>query len=255
MSDREPSLQEFVSASFQYHLNNVFTSIPCIVVAVRSNLETQLVDIQPTINQKMKDGTTSERPVILGVPVSFQVSNKSGFTFPINVGDTGLAVFSMRNMDAWKNGNGRPSTPLNFGKYDKGDAIFIPGIQPPSVAVNNPAKRVWPHSTNDTVVVHNIGEPTETEVRLLASGGVVINTNQDVVANCANASINAQQAISLSSSSLNITAGVASISIGNTTWAGNIEHTGNYTMSGTATFNGIVFNTHVHGTSPSPSNP
>lgn len=246
MSDREGSLQEVLVAAFQNQMGNVHTAIPCIVVAVRDSLNGAMVDIQPTVNQRFKDGTTKERPVILGIPVSFPVSSSAGLTFPIKVGTTGIAVFSMRNLDAWKNGSGRPTTPLNFAKFDKGDAIFIPGIQPPGVNVNNPSKRTWTHSTEDTVLVNNIGTGQECEVRLKASGDVVINTNQNVEVNCNNATVIAQANITLDCTNLDVTAGTATFAIGETSWIGNINHTGNYTLVGTATFNNIVFDTHKH---------
>lgn len=252
---RDASLQELLGSSFNTQMTNVYTAIPGIVVTVRNNLEDMTLDVQPSVNVKTKQGEIKERPVVVNVPFQFPASSVAALTYPINVGDSVLLIFSMRGLDTWKRSNGGVVTPTDFRKFDKRDCFAIPGVFPSSKSINDPAKRVWPHSTQDTVLVSNIGKPSETEVRILQGGGVVINTNQDVVANCTNASINAQQAINLSSSSLNITAGVASISIGNTTWAGNIEHTGNYTMAGTATFNGIAFDTHKHGTSPPPSNP
>lgn len=252
MSDREGSLQEVLVAAFQNQMSNVNTAIPCIVVAVRDSLNGAMVDIQPTVNQRFKDGTTKERPVILGVPVAFPVSDSAGLTFPIKKGTTGIAVFSMRNLDAWKNSSGRPATPLNFAKFDKGDAMFIPGIQPPGVNVNNPSKRTWTHSTEDTVLVNNIGTGQECEVRLKVSGDIVVNTNQNVEVNCKNATITAQEEITLSCVSLDVTATTATFDIGNTEWVGNISQTGNliqignYTLTGTATLNGIVWDTHKH---------
>jgi hypothetical protein len=246
MSDREGSLQEVLVAAFQNQMSNVHTAIPCIVVAVRDSLNGAMVDIQPTVNQRFKDGTTKERPVILGVPVSFPVSSSAGLTFPIKVGTTGIAVFSMRNLDAWKNSSGRPTTPLNFAKFDKGDAMFIPGIQPPGVNVNNPAKRTWNHSTEDTVLVNNIGTGQECEVRFKASGDIVINTNQNVEVNCNNATVTAQADITLDCTNLDVTAGTATFAIGETSWVGNINQTGNYTLTGVTNFNGIAFESHKH---------
>lgn len=245
---REASLEEMLKASFESNLSNQYTILPCIVVAVRDGLNGQMVDIQPTINQKFKDGTVAERPSILGVPVSFQVSKKAGFTFPIEVGDTGTALFSMRNMDGWKAGNGRPTNPGNFAKMDKSDAIFLPGIQPPGVAVNNPAKHVHAHDTKDTVLFANLGA-TECEVRLKADGSIEINTsNQPVVINCSDANVNASGAINLNAQSM-------VVDCPSTTWLGAINHTGNYTGIGVQTFNGVVFSTHDHIPGPGPSNP
>jgi len=165
MSDRSGSLQEVLVAAFQNQANQINTAIPCIVVAIRDSLNGAMVDIQPTVNQRFKDGEVKERPVVLGVPVAFPVSSTAGLTFPIKVGSTGIAVFSMRNLDAWKNSSGRPTTPLNYAKFDKGDAMFIPGIQPPGESVNNPSKRTWPHSTED---VARLGV-TDTEFTTICS--------------------------------------------------------------------------------------
>lgn len=237
---REASLEELLKASFESNLNNQYTVLPCIVVAVRDGLSGQMVDIQPTINQKFKDGTVKERPAILGVPVSFPVSNRAGITFPIKVGDTGTAMFSMRNMDGWKAGNGRPASPGNFAKMDKGDAIFLPGIQPPSVAVNNPGKHVLPHDTNDTVLFANLGS-AECEVRLKASGSIEITTSgQPVIINCSDATVNATDSINLNTQTM-------IVDCPETTWLGNITLQGNLTQIGTYTLNSINVNLHVHG--------
>jgi hypothetical protein len=241
-------LQETLSLSNNTLLNKIYTAIPCVVVGVVQNLETVTVNIQPSINQRTKDDTVKPRSVILGVPVVFPCSSTAGFTFPIKAGDTGLAVFSMRNLDAWKSSNGYPTAPLNFAKFDKGDAIFIPGLQTPGNTINNPVTRNWQHDTSDAVLVNNIGTLSEVEVRLKADGDLIINTSKKVQINCNEADVVANTSISLTAPLLNVDATT-------TNWIGAINHTGAYNSTGTMTFNGIVFNTHVHGTSPGPSNP
>ena len=233
------AIQDTINSAFDYKMDNIHTSIPCIVLAVRDGGNGQMVDIQPTINQKLPDGTVKERPPILGVPISFPVSSSAGITYPIKVGDTGMAVFAMRNMDAWKAGNGRPSSPSNASKMSAGDAAFYPGIQPPGSAVNNPAKHVLTHSTEDTVMFANLGA-VECEVRLKADGSIEINTsNQPVTINCSVANINASEEINLTTPLMNVDSQ-------NTLWTGPITHIGNYTGTGVQTFNGIVFSTHRH---------
>jgi phage gp45-like len=156
-----------------------------------------------------------------------------------------MAIFSMRSMDAWKAGNGRPTTPLNFAKMDKGDAVFYPGIQPPGMAVNNPAKHVHPHDTHDTVMFANLGG-VEAEMRLKADGSIEINTsNQPVIINCSDATVNATDTISLNAQVIDITAPTTNW-VGNINLTGNLVQTGNYNITGVATFNGIAFSTHKH---------
>lgn len=235
---REVSLQELMVASFQYQMDELYTSIPCVVVGV--HLESQTVDIQPSINQKMVDGTVLERPVIMGVPVEFPISDTAGITFPINVGTTGLATFAMRDMTAWKAGNGRPSSPLNNAKMDKNDAIFTPGIQPPGISVNNPAKRVLPHSVLDTVVVNNIGTADEVEVRLKSSGDIEVNApTKAVTINCKTSYVNASESAGIASPTVTLDATNLSIT-------GDITHSGGWNGTGNYVFNGITFNSHKH---------
>lgn len=233
------AIQSTMMSAFDSQMNNIYTILPCIVVAVRDGLNGQMVDIQPTINQKQQDGTVAERPTIAGVPVSFQVSKKAGFTFPIEVGDTGTAMFSMRNMDGWKAGNGRPASPMNFSKMDKSDAIFLPGIQPPGVAVNNPAKHVLTHDPKDTVIFGNLGG-VEAEVRIKVDGSIEINTsNQPVVINCSDATVNA-------SDSINLNAPTMTVDVANTLWIGDVVQQGNWTQTGTYVLNTININLHKH---------
>lgn len=226
----QAELQDLLTAAFQSQMNNVYTAIPCVVVQVQGP---DRVAIQPSVNQKMKDGGTKERPVIVNVPVTFPVSKSGGMTFPIKPGDTGIAVFSMRSIESWKNSDGYPSTPLNYAKMDKNDAMFIPGLQTSTNSSNNPAKHLWSHNIEDTVMFANLGTGNEVEVRLQQSGNVLIRTNQDVSVECNNASV-------VANSSASITTPELSIDAQTTTWIGNVTYTGTFT------FNGIPFESHKH---------
>lgn len=217
--------QESLNAQSNKLLNEIWTAIPCVVLGVIDSLNGAMVNIQPSINQRTKDGTVKERTPILGVPVVFPCSRTSAFTFPIQAGDTGLAIFSMRNLDAWKSSQGFPSAPLNFAKFDKGDAIFVPGLQPSIVSVNNPSSRFWPHSTKDTVVAHNIGTANEVEMRMTPEGNFLIKTNADV---------------QLQAENVAVSASYMSVEVADTEWVGNITH------AGVLNSNGIVFDSHVH---------
>lgn len=235
---REPSLEETMTNAVEFHLENIHTSIPAVVV--RADMVTQTVDVQPALNIKMFSGEApQERPVILNVPLQFPCSKTSAFLFPVQAGDTVLLVFSERGLDSWKSSNGYPSTPVDYRMMDYKDAIAIPGIQPKSLAVSNPQKHVWQHSTTDTVVVHGIGTTEETEIRLKQGGGVVVNTYQAVEINCDTAQVTATTSASLFTPQLTLQAT-------NTTWVGNITHQGNYVGTGIHTFNGIPFETHKH---------
>lgn len=228
-------MQDILTAAFQSQMNNVYTSIPCVVVSFSGSSR---VNIQPALNQKMKDGGVKERPVIQSVPVSFPVSKTAGFTFPIKPGDTGIAVFSMRSLEAWKSSDGYPSTPPNYAKMDKNDAMFIPGIQPEGISVNNPSRHVWDHSIEDTVMFNGLGA-NEAEVRIRPSGNILFRTHQNISVECDNAEVIANSSASINTPELSINAT-------NTLWTGNVTHNGVFS------FNGVIFSTHRHPPSTSP---
>lgn len=247
------AIQDTINSAFDYKMDNIHTAIPCIVIAVRNEGSTQMVDIQPTINQKLPDGTVKERPPILGVPISFPVSSNGGMTYPITVGTTGMAQFSMRDMESWKAGNGRPSTPQTAGKMSASDAVFQPGIQPPGSAINNPSKHVLTHSTADVVMFANLGG-AEAEVRIKADGSIEINTsNHPVTINCNVATVNASESINLNSPQMTIDV-TDTLWIGNINLQGAVTQTGDYTQMGIYTLAGVNVNLHVHpGVLPGPS--
>ena len=166
---RELSLDLVLEEFFNYKISSIYTAIPCRVVTVRSSLEDQRVDVQPLPNRRLPDDTFKEHSTILNVPVVFPASKKASLTFPIDVGDVVLCVFSQRATDTFKGSSGAKTyTPQDRRKFDIRDAIAIPGLFPFKDAVNDPAKRKWTHSTRDLVIVNNIGQETECEVRLKA---------------------------------------------------------------------------------------
>lgn len=240
-------LQELMVASFDHQTNNFYTALPGVIVVVRNDLEELSVDVQPTLNIRNKDGTTSERPVVLNVPVQMPSSSTAALTFPVNVGDPVLLVYSMRSMDTWKRGTGNPLVPNDTRKFDKRDCVAIPGIWPFGRSINNPSTRIWQHNTGDLVIANNIGSSAENEVRLHQGGNITVNTNQDVFVNCNNATITAQADIAMTCSNFTLDADSSiSITSPNTTWVGNISQTGDYSQTGTYTLAGININLHTH---------
>lgn len=236
---QKSSLESYFKAAFWNQMQKIHTSIPCIVIDIQNDLNEQRVSVQPSIDILNEDGTTRQRPVIVNVPVIFPASSTSAFTFPIAKGDTVLCLFSMRAMEIFSEGDGRPAPPNNLAKFNVKDAIAIPGLMPRRNAINNPSKRTWDHNTQDTVVAHNIGTTQEVEIRLKPDGSVIINSPLLVQVNCQTAEVNAEQSLSISTPQLNVDAD-------STTWNGDITHNGNTNQSGTLTLDGINMNTHTH---------
>ena len=231
---QENSLQGTLTNAFWKGMENVYTSIPGIVVRVRDNLQNLAIDVQPAINIKKEDGTVQDRPVILNVPVQMPSGREGGLTHNISVGDPVWLMFSMVGIDLWKRGNGMPTTSSDFRKFDKRDCVAIPSPFPFSESVNNPEKHLWEHNPNDVVLYHGLGSAEETEIRLHRGGGVTINTNQEVTVNADVARVNVQTLL---------------VDAAHTDWVGNINYVG------TLTINGVPYQSHVHsGVQSGPSN-
>lgn len=245
----EAILSNYIQTQFQINIAEMYTALPCVVTNVVGNFENQRVDVQPSINVLYKDGSSEEHTQILGVPVVLPGSATSMVSFPVNVGDTVLCVFSQRSMDNFKIGNGQPTVPNDFRKFSDQDAVAIPGLFSFSRSVNRPAIRKYPHvPRTDLVVAHNIGTGTEVMIHFQQDGKLTINTENDVTVNCKSGIVNATESYSINTPLMNINAN-------QTNWTGNITHSGNYTMTGNATFNGILFDTHTHsGVQPGPGN-
>ena len=274
---RELSLPSVLEDFFNYKTSEMYTSIPCRVITVRVELHDQRVDVQPLTNRVLPDKTEKEQPPIMNVPVIFPASKTAAMTFPVDVGDTVLCVFSQRSTDGFKAGSGASTyTPQDRRRFSIRDAVAIPGLFPFEAAVNNPTKRKWTHSTRDMVLVNNIGKETECEFRLKENGNIEMRTDQDFYATfndglieCNNLTVNATgnftvvagDSISMTAASdLNLEAtnwtaaisGVTNITSPVTNWTGVFNLAGTLAMaaggggSGTATIDApLVINNTV----------
>lgn len=241
---------------FEGQANNMFTSIPAVVVGVKSLGEKRL-DVQPMVDIRTPDGATEKGlPPILNVPLQMPCTASGGLTYPIEVGDSVLLVFSSRGIDTWKRGDGSLSAPSTLRTFDIQDAVAIAGVHPFIQSPNSPSKRSQSHSTDDVVLVHNIGSGRETEVRLLKSGGVVVNTNQDVEVNCTKAEVNSDDFtvnsdnVSFNSGSFSISSGIVDIGTGGYSLVageGGATSSGTMRYSGSFILNGTPVENHSHG--------
>ena len=257
---KEAGFEDALEAFFNYKVSSLYTAINCRVVSVRTSLTDQRIDVQPLPKAVMPDETTKDRPIITNVPVVFPASSKASLTFPIDVGDTVLCIFSQRSLDTFK-ASTEPSTytPNDARKFSIRDAIAIPGLFSFPEAINDPEKRKWPHSTRDLVIVNNIGSDTECEIRLQENGNISVKTDQDFYATfrdglieCRNLTLNCEnnltvsvgQTTEITSNELNVTVGASTVvSSPTTNWTGAFNLAGPFTQTGgssggtTATFN------------------
>ena len=172
------TFESAVKALFDYQMRNVFTALPAKVMRVEDAGE-QRVAVKPLVNNVFPDWEDSiEFPTILSVQLMYPSSSTSAITFPVNAGDTVLLVFAQSCMDVFKSGDGTTQPPSDYRRFDKRDAIAIPGLFPFGMAINQQSKRTLTHSTDDVVVAHNLGTEAECEIRLKPTGKIEINGNQ-----------------------------------------------------------------------------
>lgn len=233
-------LSDYLNSEFEMSMQNIWTACPGIVTGVSADFSDLRVTVRPSVNELYADGTSEEHLEILSVPVIMPGGRNSLVSFPIAVGDTVLLVFSNRSIDNFKIGNGQPTVPNDARKFEAEDAVAIPGLYPFSRSANRPGIRKYPHNPKtDLVIAHNLSSGTEVMIQLKQSGDLVINTEQSVTVNCKTGVMNATESYTINTATLNINATT-------TNWKGNIIHQGNYTMTGQARFNGILFDTHFH---------
>ena len=85
------------------------------------------IEAQPVVKKVAQDGTVLEMPVIVSVPVMFPRTNRFHLSFPIDVGDTVLLIFSERGISEFLQ-SGKDEIPQDVRKFSMTDAIAIPGL-------------------------------------------------------------------------------------------------------------------------------
>ena len=248
---------EVVQAMFAYKMEDIYTALPGIVLKVHDSGETLLVDIQPSVSVLTKTEEIFHRPVVLNVPVQMPASNKAGFLFPVDVGDTMLMVFSQDAIDNFKYGDGKPTAPNDYRRYNVRDCVAIPGVFPKAGSVNRIARHKLKHSPRDIVMFHNLGTGAECEVRLKdGTGDIEVTTPKTFTLTCKDMLVNASNGITLTAKTFK--ANTPTFTVSSTTYSistgsysmnatTNATSTGTFSHNGNWTLNGIVMNTHTHG--------
>lgn len=114
-----------VNAQIDTALLKLHTAIPAKVVSFNS--VNQTVTLQVLIKQVMSNGELIDIPPLMDVPIQYPKGGDFVITYPLNLGDEGIALFSERCIDAWWQ-SGQASKPIDLRLHDLSDAMFIPGI-------------------------------------------------------------------------------------------------------------------------------
>lgn len=167
MSNREPI--DAISRLIKKYTNYIKVAIPARVE--RYDAALQQIDAQPLIKEAhfIEDGSrvAAQLPVLCNLPVCFPGAGSFRVTFPINVGDTVLVVFSRSSLDVWLSEDGLVD-PLT-DDANLADAFAIPGLR----SFKNPLSDV----AGDAMVLGSEGARIvidDTSVRLNTTEGKLV---------------------------------------------------------------------------------
>ena len=104
---------------FQTQIN---TCVPCVVDSVRGDRVDIALNVLRVFGNEVQD-----QLIVFDVPVVYPGAGDFNISFPINKGDTGIALFSQRSIDAWL--ESKTTKPNNTRLHDLSDAMFLPGLR------------------------------------------------------------------------------------------------------------------------------
>lgn len=181
---------DLISQFISYELQGMQTAIPAIVLDIKENGSSLLIDVQPLINILTREDTSIAEAPIFNVPMQQPVSSIGGMVFPVSKGDNVWLIFSQRGIDRWKYGAGTPVTPVDYRRFDRKDCIAIPCVFPKSLSMAAAGRHSGDYSVGDTILFNKTGG---TEVILKKSGDVIVNSPKGKAQiNCNSAEVNSE---------------------------------------------------------------
>lgn len=158
------TLYDAIDSHIQRFSKNLYTAMPAIVDSYDAT--TQTVSAKPALNRKTED---SHLPwvSISDIPVVFPSAGGGLLSFPVNVGDTVLLLFSKDSIDQWKAGDGSAVNLNSERTHSASDAIALVGLYTTQTHLNpNP---------EDVELKFN-----DNSITLKADGAVEIKSNSTI---------------------------------------------------------------------------
>ena len=173
------TITEAIGNGISQRLKLVNTAIPGSFLKFDPN--TQLAEIQVSIERIDKDGNSSKWSPLIECPVQFPGCDFV-LEYQIDEGAEGIVIFSQRCIDAWMDQGGiAPQSRIQF--HDINDAMFIPGLrsQPNKIqSFSNNGMRIRNKDGSRYMWLKNDNTGEITVDTLLVNGNIVHNgdTNQ-----------------------------------------------------------------------------
>lgn len=224
-------LSDVMDRAIRRHIkSNMYIHIPAKVTNVDDLNSMSVVDVLPCISDPYQDGTFVELPPINDVPVMFQSAGGGILSFPVQVGDTVLLLFSDRGLDEWKASTGSEDVyhPRTRRNSSLADAIALPGLYTTENNLGPSAEDVELNFKGSTIKIFSNGD-----VQINSDSNVIVNAGGDLTA-----TVEGETTIeSTGDVTLNTEANLTATVTGNAT----VTATGNVDMTGTViNLNGTV---------------
>lgn len=205
------SFERMLKTYVDSYIGDCFFSLPAQVVGVQ-NISQNRIDVIPLPNKNHDDNTSQEYPVIRNVLLATQGTKDCAFLFPVKQGDVVLLTFSQAAIEQLKLGVTSPYDNFNRRFLDINDAIAYAGVTPFTESNRDGLRHTYQHSTDDLVVVNNIGSSNQNEIRLLPNGEIKITTSNKTVFDSSvevnkNTTVNAE----LKAESVNVVSGASGV--------------------------------------------
>lgn len=200
--DEDIGIGEVIESLIDYSMQDRYTALPAVVLAVHSQGGTQLLDVQPCVSINNRDGSVTDQATVLNVPYQQPASSKGGMVFPILPGDNVLLIYCMRGIDTWKYGQGTPTAPSDYRMFSKMDCIAIPCVAP-IIKTPTKGKHTSGYALGD-VAVYNAMNGNQCEVILKANGDVIVNSPGTITINCTTSEVNASGSATITTPTLTV---------------------------------------------------
>ena len=127
------TLERSIQTGIDSALKELHTCLPGVVTKVTH--ATQLIDVQLTLKRKLA-GEFQNLPLLVDVPIRYYKSATFSITFPIEVNDNVIIIFSERSIDTWLQ-DGGIQKPDDIRKFSLSDAFALPMMYPQNGVIPN----------------------------------------------------------------------------------------------------------------------
>ena len=247
--ERFAALEDGVRTAIKGDRVGLWTALPGIIVSFNTDKAGSITAvIQPAIKGviQSQNGTYEavNLPVLPDVPVVFPRGGGCTLTFPIQVGDECLVIFSSRCIDGWWQSGGI-QLPMDLRMHDLSDGFAILGPQSQTRKIENISTDAVQLRSDDGLAYVQLN-PTNHYIDVITPTNVTASAGGNITAS-AGGTIDASAGSSATVTAPTITLNGDVTINGNVSLNGSMGSSGSIAAGGDVTAGSISLNSHIHG--------